>query len=104
MSKTIVHAVKHQERLLKNIGKESWVYRGIPVRVRIRHETMGIINAWLFQFNLIEQVVQDHMVVSHATTHYMSQVKTINFLRAFGCAIPCDDIELIDENGKVLNV
>lgn len=95
----VVPVGAQKDRLMVNLGRERWVYRGVPVRDSVVYRAPGAkvgrrIDVWLFDWAGIPDDVREAMVRSRA----MASGVPVDVARAY-CethkhGIPCAEIEV----------
>lgn len=84
---------KHRQRLVEEIGEESWVYDGIPVKGKVTHEGKAL-DVYLLEWRHIPAHVQQARVRSRAAAFGVSLVEARLFLESHPNAMLCADVEL----------
>ncbi|MDX1995862.1 MAG: hypothetical protein SF029_26005 [bacterium] len=83
----------HRKRLIQQLGRESWVYKGEP-RKMVAIDNGQEIEAWVFDWNGIPRDVQEVMTINYARSHGGSLPDAWMKLSKSAQAIPCDHVKL----------
>ncbi|MFN8452463.1 MAG: hypothetical protein U0521_28630 [Anaerolineae bacterium] len=84
---------EHKQRLVENVGEESWVYDGIPVKGKVEHNGRKL-DVYLFEWAKIPPHIQQHMIRSRAAAQGVPVADAHRFLQTHPSAIPCADVAL----------
>lgn len=84
---------EHKQRLVENIGEESWVYDGIPVKGTVEHNGKKV-DVYLFDWRKIPPHVQQQMVRSRAAAFGVSLTEARHFCETSPNAFPRDHVAL----------
>ena len=101
---TIVRPTGEQrERLLANIGRDSWRYRGLMEAGKARHSLDGQeteLLVWYYHFdNILDADVQQQHIRSRAATHNETLAQAEAFCRTHLLAMPQSDV-ILDAESK----
>jgi hypothetical protein len=94
---TVYPIGQHRARLIENIGRDHWVYEGIPEKGHANHTLNGsaqVIAVYFFKWDGIPRDVQAQMVSSHALVHRKTLAEAFEYCSTHDHAIPCADVRL----------
>jgi len=102
---TTVHPIgQHRARMIENIGRDHWLYEGIPEKYQANlklNDESKVIEVYLFEWDKIPRDVQAQMVRSHALVHHKSLTEAFEYCTTHLHAIPCSDVRLeVHEYGQ----
>lgn len=84
---------EHKQRLVENIGEESWVYDGVPVEGMVERDGKKIA-VYIFEWAKIPPRVQQQMVRSRAAVMGASPAEIRRFCETHPNAMPRADVTL----------
>ena len=98
MTTTIIRPLGRERAKIKDRqGRDHYSYDGIPEHGVVRHESLGIIPVWYFDYCKFEPDVQVLMAQRYADSHNCSFSDGVTYCKSHQHAIPCSHIALDPE-------
>jgi hypothetical protein len=97
--KTIIMPVGHERtKIIARLGRDHYTYAGSPQRGQVRHETLGTLDVWFFDYAKFEPDVQVLIAQRYIVSHPCSFSEAVHYCKTHQHAIPCDQIDLEGDN------